>query len=187
MKPRSKLSDLHLRALFLASQHGDAAAYEDLLKHIRHITLAYLHPRISNTDEMEDVVQEVLISVHRALATYDGMRNFMPWLFSIIIHRFKDFLRKEYRNPKLAEIDEGTLEQQGGLSVTESIISNELLGKAMSVLNAKQKRVIELMHIQGFTAKEVGEKMDMSVSAVKVTSHRAIKHMQKEFRNDDAT
>ena len=44
-----------------------------------------------------------------------------------------------------------------------------------------QKRILMLMHIEGYTAKEVGAQMDMNESAVKVAAHRAIKKIRKKF------
>jgi RNA polymerase sigma-70 factor (ECF subfamily) len=37
------------------------------------------------------------------------------------------------------------------------------------------------MHVEGYTAKEVGKKMGMNESAVKVAAHRAIKKIRGKF------
>ena len=58
----------HLRQQMLAAQQGDKAAYHQLLTEISQLLRHYLRPRISDEEAREDVLQEILIGVHKARA-----------------------------------------------------------------------------------------------------------------------
>ncbi|MBA3447173.1 MAG: RNA polymerase subunit sigma, partial [Pseudaminobacter sp.] len=82
-----------------AAQDGDAAAFALLLRDItpllRRVVLrksGFLHPH--NT---EDIVQEILLSVHTARATYNPERPFVPWLMGIARNRVADAVRSNVR------------------------------------------------------------------------------------------
>jgi len=67
------------------AQEGDSAAYSELLtelvpllrRQIRH------RRRTLQPQDIEDLVQEVLLSLHAVRATYDPSRPFVPWLMAI--------------------------------------------------------------------------------------------------------
>ena len=78
------------------SQAGDKKAYNKLLTK----SIPYIHNvlngSLSDQDALDDITQEVLISIHKALKTYSPDKKFKPWLYSIIQFRRTDYLRKYY-------------------------------------------------------------------------------------------
>src|SRR5260221_9607321 len=82
-----------------AAQAGDGRSYRDLLGQIAPIVRRIIrrrHPFLSNEDS-EDLVQDVLLSVHSVRATYDAGRPFLPWLVAITRHRVADGARRHVR------------------------------------------------------------------------------------------
>ena len=81
------------------AQAGDEAAYLLLLKRISSIVRHAVKRKVnvSQHADMEDIVQDVLVSVHVVRATYDPSRPFLPWLLSIVHHRTVDKFRKSAR------------------------------------------------------------------------------------------
>lgn len=90
-----------LGPLMRATQAGDAKACATLLERVafevRHIVRH--QPGFAEAEEVEDLVQDVLLSVHGARGTYDAKRPFMPWLTAIIRHRLADTPRRNVRRP----------------------------------------------------------------------------------------
>jgi DNA-directed RNA polymerase specialized sigma24 family protein len=82
-----------------AAQAGDAQAYAALLRTLT----PKLREIISNQrrflqpSDIEDLVQDVLLSVHAVRATYDPQRPFMPWLLTIVQNRLADAARRYAR------------------------------------------------------------------------------------------
>ena len=69
-----------------AAQEGDRVAYEKLLRDCASLIASLTRRRGVPPDRVDDVVQEVLLTVHRARATYDPRRSFEAWL-RIIVRR----------------------------------------------------------------------------------------------------
>lgn len=162
-----------------AAQAGDRAAYTRLLKDIIPYIRAIVAPGLANQDWVDDIVQEVLISVHRSLKTYDPALPFKPWLRAVVKFRAADFLRRHYsaRGDRQVPLDD--IPFHAG-HVTESPLAGEWkdMEKALSRLPRKQRAVLELMKIQGLTAGEVAARTGMSVSAVKVSVHRSMSKLK---------
>ncbi len=129
--------------------------------------------KLANPDWVEDVTQEVLVSVHKSLQSYAGDRAFKPWLNAIIQFRRTDFLRSHYRGKKVKDARLQEVDTFGS-NVTFTPHAGELkdMESALSTLPLKQKQIFMLLKIEGYSIKEVAVKMDMSESAVKVSAHR---------------
>lgn len=174
------MTNNNLKELFILANKGDEKSYHKLLVAITPLARSFVAHKISNTNQREDVVQEILISVHRARHTFEETRPFKPWLYAIFKYRTLDYLRTVYRNKEDTVedfIENNVLDTNN--NVTKDIETNELLNKALSNLNETQRRILILLKLQGFSAAEVALKMDMNVSAVKVSAHRAIQKIRK--------
>lgn len=161
------------KELAVLSQNGDKRAYRDLLNAIVPFIRGRISGSLANPDWIDDITQEVLISVHKSLETYNGERAFKPWLNAIIQFRRTDFLRKHYKVKKVKE-SAGEKIEIFSEDVTFSNNAGELkdIEGAMDTLPEKQQKIFKMMKIEGYTAQEVANEMDMSVSAVKVSAHR---------------
>src|ERR1700750_185475 len=75
-----------LSTLMRASQLGDRAAYAQLVRKIIPMLQRVLRIRhgLFQATDRDDLVQDVLLSLHRAMATYDSQREFVPWLMTIV-------------------------------------------------------------------------------------------------------
>ena len=171
------------KALALEAQAGDKRAYNQLLRELVPFIHSVVVPRIANPDWAGDITQEVLLSIHKSLHTFAPDRPFKPWLISIINFRKTDFLRQYYNRHgnKKVSVDEHIFQAQ---HVTEPNMIGEYkdVEAAMADLPEKQREIFRLLKIEGYTAKEVALKMDMSESAVKVSAHRTLNKL-KELRD----
>ncbi|MCH2038503.1 MAG: RNA polymerase sigma factor, partial [Rickettsiales bacterium] len=167
------------------AQEGDKRAYYDLLQELSIITKRVLSSRVNNDSDIEDISQEILISVDKAKASYDPKRLFMPWFMAILNFRLNNYFRKIYRNSEFQEVNYEEISEfisdDSQLDVTNLGIRAEYLEEALMGLPEKQRTIIKMMYVEGFTVKEVAEKLDMSVSAVKVTAHRVYKKLKIEI------
>lgn len=66
-------------------------------------------------------------------------------------------------------------------NVTETAISYESISGEIRKLPEKQMTILQLMHQDGYTAKEVAAKMGMNEPAVKIAAHRAYKLLRKKL------
>lgn len=158
---------------------GDALAYNAALTQAAALLRPYLLKRLSHASDIEDIIQDILLSVHKARHTYDGARPFAPWLFAIAQYRLLDYLRKHYKDRLHGAAELTGAEQISSHTVTEPALTYESIRDEIGRLPGKQAKIIEMMHRDGYTAKEVAASMDMRESAVKVAAHRAYKRLRK--------
>ena len=169
-----------LEQLMHRAQQGDSYAYNCLLKRISPIIKNVLKEKISLIRDREDILQEILISVHKASNTYDVSRPFLPWLYSIIRYRINDYLRKYYlykEKTSIVSIDEEMNHLHDDRNIIDSYHNIQHVQDALNTLNTKQRNIIIMTKINGFTIREVALASGMNESTLKVTAHRAMKNL----------
>lgn len=156
------------------AQRGDAEAYRALLTAIVPVIRRSVRGKLPTPDAADDVVQDILLSIHKALHTYNPARPFLPWLSSIVSFRRADFLRQHYAMHDNVRISLDDPDTPDYLISEEASGSLKDIEEAFDDLPDKQKKVVELMKIKGYSAEEVAQKTGLSVSDVKVSAHRAL-------------
>ena len=178
--------EISLEYLMRLAQSGDKKAYAALFRAIMPLVKAFVSRRIPNMTDVDDVVQDTLLSIHRAGHTYDTNRPFKVWMFSIARHRLNDFLRRTYRKGTFPQISLSDLTYElSGARVTEKRDQIEYLGKILDSLPEREKKIVTMMKIEGHTAEDAAKEMNMSVSAVKVAAHRAYKSLALKLRKEE--
>lgn len=173
--------------LMIKGLAGDSRAYGELLEESERIVRSYLFKRIKNFHDIDDVIQDILLSIHKARHTYDGNRPYEPWLYAIANYRLQDYLRKHYADPlrfagEITEVEAISAENITSYDVTKTGISYEEISGEVEKLKGKQPQILRMLHKDGHTIKEVAEKINMNESAVKVAAHRAYKVLRKKLR-----
>lgn len=79
------------------ARQGDQAAYTALFRTITPILRGFVIRRLGAHADVEDVVQNILLSIHRAGHTYDSKRPFRLWMFALARHRLNDHMHRIYK------------------------------------------------------------------------------------------
>lgn len=162
------------------AQAGDEQAYAELLGLLTSVTRQFARGKSGMVPWVEDVVQETLISVHRARHTYDGSRPFAPWFYAIAAHRVVDVFRRERR---VASREQGSdelpeprkaapIDRAGGVDM-------DAVRTALASLPARQRDIVEGLKLRDESVRELAGRLGMSESAVKVTAHRGYQALRK--------
>ena len=171
----------NLEGLMRESLAGDQRAYASLLHQTTRLLRPFLAKRLNIPTEVDDLMQEILISIHKARHTYDGNRPYKPWVYAIAKFRLQDHLRMHYSDQLRHAVDFDELEEYLPEPVTESQMTYESISGEVEKLPEKQASILRFLHQEGYTAKEVAEKIGMTESAVKVAAHRAYKVLRKKL------
>lgn len=168
-------------ALMQQALRGDKRAYADLLQATVRLLRPYLAKRLSCVAEIDDLMQEILISIHKARHTYNSARPYKPWVYAIAHYRLQDYLRAHYADRLRHALALSEAENYFPQEVTNLAFSYESISGEIAKLPPKQAAILKMMHHEGATAKEVAKKIGMQVSAVKVAAHRAYKILRAKL------
>jgi RNA polymerase sigma-70 factor (ECF subfamily) len=168
-----------LGELMGAAQRGDGRAYAELLRAVAPKIRQIVHARrgFAGKEEVEDVVQEVLLSLHQVRASYDLSRPFLPWLSAIVRNRLADGARRYARRAgreQSIDVDDVTFSDHGPNTDIGEVLDADRLRDAVRELPEGQRRAIELLKFEGRSLKEAAALTGSSESALKVATHRAI-------------
>jgi RNA polymerase sigma factor (sigma-70 family) len=192
--------------LMRAAQGGDPRAYGRLLREITPIIRAVARRLCSERHDLEEIVQDTLLTVHRVRNTYDPRRPFTPWLAAIASRRSIDALRRRRRiaRHELSAQEVGLHPgRQRGLDGEESpvqadetsvelVANRELEGVRaaqelevlLQRLPARQREALESVKLKEMSLAEASVASGQSVSALKVNVHRALKTLRRMFQTE---
>jgi RNA polymerase sigma-70 factor (ECF subfamily) len=171
------------RTWMASAQGGDAAAYEKLLLELLSVVRGFVHRRVNDSAAREDVVQNILIAIHRARHTYRAERPFAPWLYAVARNAVTDHLRARLRRARKevsmepSELPEPELETCREPDVS---LSPEL-DRALAELPPAQREAVFLVQVQGLSVAEAAARAGVSKSALKVRAHRGYRALREKL------
>ena len=168
-----------LALLMAASQHGDRAAYEALLQGLGHVVTLYVRRRVGGAHWVDDVVQEVLLSIHRARHTWNPARPFAPWFYAVLQSRLIDTIRRHKRMATWEEPMDAVPPVVWPATAEAETIARSDLADAMRQLSPAQRLVIERLKLDEMSVKDVAWETGMSESNVKITAHRGYRALKR--------
>lgn len=186
MSAANDVAEERRAAWMAAAQAGDTAAYQALLRECIPFIRTVVRGRGVPPGSVEDVVQDVLLTLHRVRATYDPNRPFSAWLRAIAQRRAIDALRsagrrgaREVHAPEAYDAfpDSGAAPDRG----LESAGTAKLLGRAIATLPPGQRQAVEHLALQGRTLDEAAAETGRSKGALKVNLHRAIRALRERL------
>ena len=169
----------------LRAQAGDQRAYAQLLAETVPFLRGLARRQRLSPDQVEDVVQDVLVTVHRIRHTYDPSRPFTRWLATIAQRRGIDHIRSRRRLDRHEIYDEESYETFADpttIREQEAYDSAAGLRTAMQALSKAQREAIELVKIQELSLGEAALVTGKSVAALKITVHRAVKLLRERLK-----
>ena len=171
--------DRTLATLLASAQDGDQSAYERFLLEACAMLRPYLSKRMRAAEAAEDVLQDTLLSVHRARHTYLPGRPVGPWLYAICEHRMTDFYRRHRRIERREVAIPDDLGRRAAAPPSRESERGRLVLEALARLPERQRKVIELLKVHDLSVKEAAAHTGMSESAVKVTAFRGYQTIRR--------
>ncbi len=165
-----------------AALAGDARSYRLLLlsvtPHVRAVISYY--GRGAAGGETEDIVQEVLLTIHLKRETWDQSRPIGPWIAAIARNKLFDALRRRGRcvNVPIEDfIDDLKAESRPPEVETHRI--NAMLKR----LGERQREIVQAISLDENSIRETAARLQMTEGAVRVALHRALKRLAALYRS----
>jgi RNA polymerase sigma-70 factor, ECF subfamily len=171
--------EAQFKALMQRGLAGDAAAWRVLLTDLGgHLRPFFTRRLFDGGSDAEDLVQETLIAIHAKRATWDPSQSFTGWAYAIARHKLIDHLRRQGRRPT------HPIEEASALFADHTVEDGATkadLGRCLSLLPMRQRRLIEDVRLKGLSVAEAAERHGYSVAAAKVSLHRSLKSLNARF------
>ncbi len=190
-EPQNRTADdVRRSAQMAAAQAGDRAAYEALLRDCVPLIKAIAIRRGVPADRCDDVIQDVLLTIHRARQTYDPARSFTGWMRTIAERRAIDLLRqigrqraREVHSPLAFEAyaDQAASPARNAESAAEASRVNE----ALITLPERQREAVQVLVLEEQSLAEAAAATRRSKGALKVNLHRALKALRGRFDRNE--
>jgi RNA polymerase sigma factor (sigma-70 family) len=174
-------------ALMKAALQGDRAAYETLLRECIPLIRAVARRQGVTPSEVDDVVQDALLTVHRVRATYDGELSFTAWLGRIAQRRAIDVLRRRHhRETAMAATDENHADPDADPSrELDRTDAARTVKTAVAALSPGQREAVEMLVLNEQPMTEVAAQTGKTRNALTVNLHRALKRLRDRLNPSD--
>ena len=162
-------------------REGDAQAFGELVRRYQRRAFAIAYRLLRHIQDAEDLVQESFIAALDRLDSFDVRRPFGPWFFRIVVNRGRNAIAAR-RVRETDALDDDVL--SGGASpdrLAEQRELGERIGLALDELSDRQRLVVQLHEIEGFTTAEVAGMLEIAEPTVRWTLHAARKRLRAEL------
>lgn len=125
---------------------------------------------VSNTQDAEDIAQEVFVAVYKNLGKFNNKSSIYTWIYKITLSKVYDFFRKRKKEFNLDyEFIDVSYEQSD---------NNILLKERLSVIKEEERKIVLLHNIYGYKFREIGKYLNIQLSTVKSKYYKSIKDME---------
>ena len=172
--------------LMMAAQDGNGAAYARLLGEILPFLRSVVRRSVPVND-VEDVVQDVLLTMHTVRHTYDPARPLEPWLVGIARRRSADHYRRFRRSADRELHVQGGVENLATGDAKDEVEARDAarnVRAAIGKLPDRQRSAMELLKLKELSLDEASRASGLSVGALKVAAHRAYRSLRRKLEDE---
>ncbi len=156
------------------AQQGDEQSRDALLNGLQPILQGFFIKRIGKIPDVDDLVQNTLLRVHRGLNDLKDPARFKAFAMKAAVFEIQDYYRGRY-GPKEALYDPDVLPEQ--MLQRDQVGASMDADRALSLLTPKARRIMELRSY-GYRYKEIARMIDSTEAAVKMQVKRAFDKMK---------
>lgn len=169
--------------------NGERNAYRTLVDRHSPMVFHIVRRFVKNEDLVKELAQQVFVKCYERLDSFNGNSKFSSWLYQMTMNHCRDYAKNIRRqNVQFSEMEKSYLDQhmmnnQTPLTDVEDQEWNVLLYQALDQLPPDYAEPFLLKYRDGLTYPVMSEKLDVSVSALKVRVHRARKELKEIMEN----
>ncbi len=165
-------------ALVRRARAGDPAGLRALVERTYPLVRRWARGWAPDEAEADDLTQDVMVRMLRSLHTYRASARFTTWLYTVTRSVARDHHRSASRRAR-RDTEHGARALLGEAGSLEPLdrVDAERLGAALETLFRelpdRQREVFDLVELQGYNAREVGELLGIEAVSVRAHLHKA--------------
>jgi len=175
-------------ALMVRVQASDEAALGQLLERYARLVLGIGYRILRDSGEAQELVQDVFLHIYRKAQLFDPQRGaFRTWLIRIACSRALN--RRQYLNLRRfyddRNLDDYVEVFQAATNLEYQVELGQcgrVLQEAFQELNEKQRKTVELYFFEGYTLREISERLNESLANTRHYYYRALDKLRANVR-----
>lgn len=164
-------------ALVTRARDGDGDAFDSLVGEVEPMLRAFFIARIGRRSEVDDLVQNSLIRMHRGLADLNDARRLKSFMMKAAVFELQDYYRGRY-SAKERLFDPGFPPETDDEEMAAGAQVD--FERVLSVLSEKARTILE-MREYGYRYEEIARSLETTEAAVKMQVKRAFDKLRKTF------
>ncbi|MGH9644098.1 MAG: RNA polymerase sigma factor [Terriglobales bacterium] len=185
------MGDLSDDELMQRVQGGDQTAFAMVMRRHARAVLAVGRRVLHDQGIAEELVQDVFLLVYKRRELFDAKRGSLRgWLIQIAYHEaYRTRQRASLRHIYEDEVLDNCLDVMESAVTPEyhAVLaqSERLLRQAFDRLNEKQRQTMELFFFEGYTLREISERIGDSLGNVRHHYYRALQNLKETIGNNN--
>lgn len=175
------------RELIARCQAGDRAAFRELFRRHRQDVLRLVYRMLGPRSDVEDVVQDVFLQVHRSLPDFRGDAKFSTWLHRVTVNVVLMARRAAKSRPVYAEEPSDDVTRASGPWPDEDAARHERMRafqRCLDQITEKKRTVFVLHELEGMAAAEIATVVEAPVLTVRTRLFYARKELADLMRGE---
>jgi RNA polymerase sigma-70 factor (family 1) len=158
---------------------GDEGAFRQIFHYYNQKIFPVVVALVRSEPDAREIIQEVFIKYWLNRASLPGMVNPGGWLYTVACNVAYDYLRSKatyqvkLRELPTMDVDRG-LEEQLDAKYTKALID-----EAVAHLPRRRRQVFQMARLEGYSRKEIAEKLDISEHTVRNQLVEAVEFVQE--------
>lgn len=168
---------------------GDAEAFREIFRQYRSEVARLVHRMLGRSADLEDIVQEVFLQVHRSIRDFQGKSRFSTWLYRVTVNVVLMHRRAAKSRPVFAVAPDG-LVPMDGRSLPDDQVARLRRGRAfyrlLDRLSDKKRTVFVLHELEGMAPSEIAKVVGAPVLTVRTRLFYARRELLAMIREEPA-
>ena len=161
--------------------------FEDVAQELSDPLRRYLERLVGNRATADDLLQETLLKIARALPEFEGRSTVKTWAFTIATRVATDHFRRPHSRAQMVEIDEKEPAQFLDAEIDQRLVIDEMSSCVREVIDSlpEDYRTALVLHdLEGQTAAQVAEIAGCSLANAKIRIHRARRRLKEALNQE---
>lgn len=173
-------------ALVARAREGDRGAFRKLFERHRSDVARLVYRMVGPRAEIEDLIQEVFVQVHKSLRDFRGEARFSTWLHRVTVNVVLMHRRAEKSRPVLTEeLPSGTIEDATSAMPDAEVERRKRITaffELVAEINDKKRVVFVLHDLEGKAPNEIAEIVDAPILTVRTRLFYARRELEEKMR-----
>jgi len=179
-----------MEACLAGVRRQEERAAADFVRELYPLVLRLVRSHLPRRASEEDLCQMVFIKILSNIGQYSGKAPIEHWVSRIAINTCLNALKAEGARPELrwsdlsvdqAALLEAVASNPDELDPAEGAASRDLVERMLGQLNARDRLVITMLHLEGYSMDDIRERTGWNIAAIKVRAFRARQKLKEIF------